>query len=355
VLGAWRPPVYLAAVARRASAGKIARSRAGRTPSRRARELQLEFLKELRWGLVGLAILLFAMTVAMLVFVGHPLVALFVGAADASVVWLVVLMVIEATGTSTWRMGAEAERWTAEELAGLGDSWRSVHAIGLPFGDVDHVAVGPGGAYAIETKWTSQTWRSRDLSSGGRLDKAADQVWENRRAVQSRLRVYYERVPVTPVVVIWGKTEDGIAGPHGDVEIIHGSELRTWLAARPHVMDRDAVIGAGDGLMRYQQALRHDRESPSRFVEVGIEGVLSEVSSGVAGGISGVLLGSAVLSQAERTLVVSVGATLALAVAGGAVHRYCRGLVRLFGLGFAVGPSMLLVVVAVTVTVLWFV
>jgi hypothetical protein len=53
--------------------------------------------------------------------------------------------------------------------------------------------------------------------------------------------------------------------------------------------------------------------------------------------------------------VVSVGATLALAVTGAAVHRYCRGLVRLFGLGLAIGSSMLLVVVVVTVTILWFV
>jgi hypothetical protein len=332
-----------------------ARSRAGRTPSRRARELQAEFLKELRWRLLAVAIFLTAITVAMLVYARHPLISFAVGAMDASIVWLIALAAIEGTGSSTWRMGAEAERWTAEELAGLGGTWRSVHAIGLRFGDVDHVVIGAGGAYAIETKWTSQTWRVRDLTKGGRLDHAADQVWNNRRAVEARLRAYHERMPVTPVIVLWGKIEDEVTGTRGEVQIVHGSELRSWLTARPRLMDEDAALGAADGLMRYQRTLTEDQERRSRFVEVGVEGVLREISCGVFGGITGVVLGSVALSQAERALLPSIVAVIVLAVVGALLRRYERRLVRLFGLGLAIGSSALLVVVAVQVAVLWLV
>lgn len=326
--------------------------RAGRTPSRRARELQLEFLKKGRWPLLALAALLLAITVPILVFAGSPLVSFSVGAADASVAWLTVLSVIEATGSSTWRMGAQAERWTAEQLGRLGGDWRTVHAIGLPFGDVDHVAIGPGGAYAIETKWSSETWRVRDFAKGRRLDRAADQVWNNRRAVQSRLRTYYERVPVTPVIVLWGKTEDGVTGQRGEVQVLHGSELRAWLAAQPQVMDAAAVSGAGDGLVRYQRTLTQDRESQSRFIEVGAEGVLREIACGVFGGISGVVLATVVLLQADRAFFASIAGVVALVAVGTTARRYGRGLVRLFGLGLAIGTAMFLIVVAVQVAVL---
>lgn len=220
---------------------RSARARAGRSPTRRARQMQVDLLSQIRWRLAALAVLALVITVPVLVFSGNTLIAFAVGMLDATLAWGVALFVIESTGSSTWRMGAQGERWTAEELAGLDDRWRTLHAIGIPFGDVDHVAIGPAGVYALETKWTSGAWRRQDLAKGGRLDRAADQVWENRRAVRSRLRGHFRAVPVSPVIVLWGKVEDGVVRPHGEVQIVHGSELRSWLSSQPDVFDRETV------------------------------------------------------------------------------------------------------------------
>jgi hypothetical protein len=52
-----------------------------------------------------------------------------------------------------WLQGAEGERAVAAVLAQLeNDGWRPLHDISLGRGNIDHVLVGPGGIFTIETK-----------------------------------------------------------------------------------------------------------------------------------------------------------------------------------------------------------
>jgi hypothetical protein len=52
-----------------------------------------------------------------------------------------------------WLQGAEGERAVATVLAKLeNDGWRALHDISLGRGNVDHVLVGPGGIFTLETK-----------------------------------------------------------------------------------------------------------------------------------------------------------------------------------------------------------
>jgi hypothetical protein len=52
-----------------------------------------------------------------------------------------------------WLRGAEGERAVGAILAQLEDEgWRALHDISLGRGNVDHVLVGPGGIFTIETK-----------------------------------------------------------------------------------------------------------------------------------------------------------------------------------------------------------
>ena len=52
-----------------------------------------------------------------------------------------------------WLRGAEGERAVGAVLAQLEDEgWRALHDISLGRGNVDHVLVGPGGIFTIETK-----------------------------------------------------------------------------------------------------------------------------------------------------------------------------------------------------------
>lgn len=52
-----------------------------------------------------------------------------------------------------WLQGAEGERAVGSVLAGLeSDGWQALHDISLERGNVDHILVGPGGIFTIETK-----------------------------------------------------------------------------------------------------------------------------------------------------------------------------------------------------------
>jgi len=52
-----------------------------------------------------------------------------------------------------WLQGAEGEREVAAVLAQLKtDGWQALHDISLGGGNIDHILVGPGGIFTIETK-----------------------------------------------------------------------------------------------------------------------------------------------------------------------------------------------------------
>jgi len=48
--------------------------------------------------------------------------------------------------------GAEGERKVGAILEALGPDWYVLHGVWLGHGDIDHVLVGPGGTFTIETK-----------------------------------------------------------------------------------------------------------------------------------------------------------------------------------------------------------
>jgi hypothetical protein len=48
--------------------------------------------------------------------------------------------------------GAEGERKVGAILEGLAPDWHVLHGVYLGHGDIDHVLVGPGGTFTIETK-----------------------------------------------------------------------------------------------------------------------------------------------------------------------------------------------------------
>jgi hypothetical protein len=48
--------------------------------------------------------------------------------------------------------GAEGERKVGGILEDLGPEWHVLHGVWLGHGDIDHVLVGPGGTFTVETK-----------------------------------------------------------------------------------------------------------------------------------------------------------------------------------------------------------
>jgi hypothetical protein len=51
-----------------------------------------------------------------------------------------------------WARGAQGERQVGAILEDLGPDWHALHDISLGRGNIDHVLVGPGGTFTVETK-----------------------------------------------------------------------------------------------------------------------------------------------------------------------------------------------------------
>jgi hypothetical protein len=133
--------------------------RAGRFARRKARLVQRAYLQR-NWRvftIIGIGMLT--------PLLGLPLLpnnfarGLFVGALVTAVIALLSFWVIQVTGTAPIMMGDQGEQWTAQELRHLHKrGWKVVNDVALKRWNTDHVIVGPGGVYAIESKWGARSW-----------------------------------------------------------------------------------------------------------------------------------------------------------------------------------------------------
>lgn len=134
-------------------------------------------------------------------------------------------VVFFSLGLGNRSMGADAEQWTASELEKLDPRWEVFHDVPLSRSNVDHVVIGPGRVYAIETKWTARNDTERFLNGATR--QAARQATE----LGEQLRAHGAGRQVRPLLVVWGpgmakrlgerpKAVNGVpvlAGPHSNV------------------------------------------------------------------------------------------------------------------------------------------
>jgi hypothetical protein len=173
--------------------------------------------------------------VALYVWWGYPRFAWFMGGLLLGFIPSLVTYFLISQGLAHRQMGGDAETWTAEELEALDRrTWRVFHDVPVRYGNVDHVAVGPGRVYAIETKWTSAGGRYvADLAaSAGRQAKRLSEELSRRGAGR----------PVVPLLVIWGP---GIGQELGDrpkmvedVRVVAGPHASTWLEKMREAADR---------------------------------------------------------------------------------------------------------------------
>jgi hypothetical protein len=155
-------------------------------------------------------------------------------AIPAAMAWVVHV----ASGTQNELVGALGEECTA----GAVNTWRRrrkgwLIVNGLRFGghgDIDHVLIGPGGVYAIESKWTNVQWT---ISSGQLKGPFGNPISQAKRGAQKvRLAYAYTGnrvdVPATPVLVIWGPGTPEIPGGHTTIDgvlVCQGRKQRKWL------------------------------------------------------------------------------------------------------------------------------
>lgn len=210
--------------------------RAGTFARRKARTNQRLYVrKNWRRLLIGYVLLASLATLPTLLWPNEFLRGVGVGAGLAGSAGAIVAMVIIQTGTGPTMAGELAEQWTAQEVKDLvAHGYRFANHVDVDGrGDADHILVGPGGLFVLETKWSATEWAAEDRFFAGPLDQV------RARARNTWLQVKRHDVPsATPVLVLWGKAGEGIAeGPgarrNGDAVVVAGTHLRRWLLGRP--------------------------------------------------------------------------------------------------------------------------
>jgi hypothetical protein len=150
--------------------------------------------------------------------------------------WMVFVM-SGSYGKSMGKLGEEATAEAVTSWRRRRKGWRIVNGLYLAtHGDIDHVLVGPGGVFAIESKWTTNDCEIKDgavVRIFGR--EPVTQARIGARKIEGMLRSPPHRldVKVIPVVVIWGpgglRLDRGWEDVGGGVLVCEGRREKSWL------------------------------------------------------------------------------------------------------------------------------
>lgn len=181
-----------------------------------------------------------------------------------------------AAHVGNWAAAAEGRRRTERVLRALDSTeWHVMGDVGVPTGgNVDHVVVGPGGIYVLDSK----AWRG-DVTvdhKGATITPAddADAAWtahgRHRSLPPAAVAVAHGLTAATgawipapcAVVVVWAPFPERVA-VSGGVTYVAGEHLADWLAAQPRRLDGHRLAAFPTGAL----AAARPRASASRARE----------------------------------------------------------------------------------------
>lgn len=241
------------------------------------------------------------------------LIGLVLGASLVAIPGAVWVLVLQVTGTSPAMMGDQAEQWSAGELRRLHrHGWRLVNHVSFAHHDIDHVLLGPGGAYVVETKWTAATWGSDD--GDDRLAAADHQTRANARTIQLWGPFKAAAITVTPVLVVWGGPPDDTLPPSvSGVPVVAGRDLRAWTATLGTGALTDHQLEAGWDALDAYLTKRDPREAAEHPLPRSIPRLIAAGGLTTAAAILGFLLVAQTLSMSQSApLAGAVGVLAAL-------------------------------------------
>ena len=176
-----------------------------------------------------------------------------------------------------WLRDAAAERAVGRLLDDLPAGWTVRHAV--PIGDddtsVDHLVIGPGGVFAVDTRAClgARAWvgRAALLVDGVEKDWLRQVDLEASRVGHRLARVLPAGVPVVPVLVFAGLDDLSVKARPRTVQVLETRALVRFLARRDAVLDAaqclDLVRHVDDpAAWRPTEAV--DGTVPSRFAAV---------------------------------------------------------------------------------------
>lgn len=154
------------------------------------------------------------------------------------------------TEERAWRLGAEGEELVAAQLAKLTAKdrrWRVLHSIpvGRTSADIDHLVIGPGGVFAVNTKHhpRARIWVRGDaiLVNGTARPYVRNSRHEAERVARLLTAACGFPVTASGVVVPVDATDVVVKKAPGDVHVMNRRRLRRWLRRRSEVLDEITV------------------------------------------------------------------------------------------------------------------
>jgi hypothetical protein len=183
--------------------------RAGKAVRERIRQQQKAVLRAYLWRIIVVEVAFALLLVVVMNVPGGDFQRGVVLGAVLVVAAGVPFYVIGLNGLMQRGMGAEAEAWTSEELRKLdARQWFVIDDLFFEHSNVDHVLVGPGHVFAVESKW-----RSFGVSADPMLDRWVEQADWGAGRIERLLWSKGVRRNVTPVVLIWGPKQS-VKGAH---------------------------------------------------------------------------------------------------------------------------------------------
>jgi len=164
--------------------------------------------------------------------------AYFLGLLTASLVAAVAWSTYLGAGHHRIHFGLMGETCTAETVLTVRrriQGWRGVSNLYFDgHGDVDLILIGPGGVFAIESKWTNEPWKVDAAGITGPLKSPTKQARLGARKAASTFRASPSplALDVTPVVVLWGPGVPEIEGGSmisDDVLVAEGRRGQAWV------------------------------------------------------------------------------------------------------------------------------
>jgi hypothetical protein len=154
----------------------------------------------------------------------------------------------EKTPERAWRVGADGEEAVGHELRGIERyGWRLLHSVAVGTGtcDIDHVVIGPGGVYTLNTKnhrgHRITVYEYAILVDGHtQSDYLRNSRHEAERAGRLLTRACGFAVDVASLIVVLGDKLTVKKQP-ADVQVVGRLDITLWLRKRPPVLSAAEV------------------------------------------------------------------------------------------------------------------
>ncbi|KQV06559.1 hypothetical protein ASC63_03790 [Leifsonia sp. Root112D2] len=204
-----------------------------------------------------------------------------------------------AADSVSWYLGATGEIEVGRILAQLPPEWTVFHA--LPIGtkntDLDHLVVGPGGVFTINTKYHSgkTVWvGKRTVMINGRkhpyLRAAESEANKVTKLIQERMPL---PAPARPLIVVVDPKSLTIKERPEMVTVLTAQQLRRWLTKRPAILSsqdlaqlveifdnpaswrQESAGDPGDARLRFEALHAEARSAHTRRVVWSLAGTLA--------------------------------------------------------------------------------